>query len=520
MAKEKVETKTLDKKSKSSAKTQKAQKKPAFADEKPEKVKKPKRRKDVFEREHTFEWEPGDETLLQYAIEDKLHSLNQDINDASSPRQRNKLKAERKAYRNMQSKVKAGNYGSVDLYKKLARAGIKIDASNRGKGSVSRYDTIDFKFDQYFLKTRYYGLASPLLIILLTVILVATMILSMVIPSNIKTKLDEIGLNITSLYTFKLSESEDLLAPNNGAWPPGTWQEGATAKQGEKYVSPTGEIPDVVRLYGQLGMATVDITLFDLVNAFFNWSVSPAYKLNFIEDSSLMQSADMYYSRFMLEKDEFLSFSKQADGTYNTQNLFYILAVYGTLISIICLMFCIICALVSSFLSLFTYTGRRPHFYAIGMIVFGLLAALLPMFLAIPSGLEAGACISPYFSFLTTRLLANESAIIMLNIPLLLVVALGAVILCAPKFFKNKPIKLPTHVPKGNRPPTQALVANAQKSSTTETKVITRTRTVTKTYKPSSYSIGKNGPGLQFGKNGVQTPRLNVAPPPQFNKKK
>ncbi len=485
--------------------------------EKEAKLKKSKHDKNVLNREHTFEWEQGDETLLLYTIEDKLASLDQAIKDADRPSRRNKLKAEKKAYRDMQAKVKAGNYGSVDLYKKLARAGIKVDASNRGKGSSSRYDTIDFKFDQYFLKTRYYGIASPLLIILLTGLLIGVMILGMFLPAEIKEPLDEIGINITSLYTFKLSETEDLLAPNNGNWPPGTWQEGAAGVQGKVYTSPTGETPDVVRLYGHLGMATVDITVFDVANAFINWTVSPSYKLDFIENLSFMQTADMYYSRFMLGKEDHLSFAKQPDGTYNTNNLLYIVAVYGTLIAIIGIIFCVLCALISSIVSLFTYTGRRLHFYAWGLLVFSAIAAILPAFLAIASGVTAGGCFAPYFSFLNSSFMDNESAIIMLNLPLLLMMVVSVLILVAPKFFKNKPIKLPTHVPKGNRPPTQAIVDRAR-TDRTETKVITHTKTVTRTFMPSSYSIGK-GPGLQHGSKSVQAPRFNV-PPPSIGKKK
>ncbi len=518
MAKINVETKTSAKTAKSSQIDPRAkEKKVKPIEEKPEKVKKQKRQR-VLGREHTFEWEQGDETLLRYAIEDKLQSLNQDINDAPSPRIRNKLKSERNAYRNMHSKVKSGNYGSVDLYRKLAKAGIVVDASHRGKGNVSRYDTIDFRFDQYFLKTRYYGLALPLIVILLVVVMIGTMILSMFLPENLKETFDDMGMNVTSLYSFKLSKEEDLLAPNNGNWPPGTWQEGAAGVPGEIYTTALGETPDVVRLYGDLGMETVDITLFDLLNAFFNWMISPSYKIDAIEDSELMQSADMFYSRFMLEKDEYLSFAKQADGTYNTNNLLYILAVYGTLVSVIALLICAVCAVLSSIISLFTYTGRRLHFYAFGMIFFAILIAILPAFLPISSGLEAADCFSPYLSFSNEAFMENESAVVMLNLPPLLVSGIAFVILILPKLFKNRPLKLPTHVPKGNRPPTQALVRSNQ-SNNTETRVITRTRTVTKTYKPGSYSIGK-GPGLQHGKNSVQTPRLNIKPPPQFNKKK
>ncbi len=510
MAKKVEDKKTKDKNPKSKANL--------VEEEKPIKQKKPKRDKSVLEREHTFEWEQGDETLLAYAIEDKINTLNQNIKDADRPSLRNKLKAEKKAYRSMQEKVKAGNYGSVDLYRKLAKAGIKVEASNRGKGSVSRYDTIDFKFDQYFLKTRYYGLASPILIILLTVVLMAVMLLGMFLPDSIKEPLDEIGINVTSLYTFKLSETEDILAPNNGEWPSGTWQEGAVGKQGQVYTSPTGETPDVVRLYGHLGMATVDITMFDVVNAFVNWTVSPSYRVDFIEDLSFMQTADMYYSRFMLGKDTYLSFAKQPDGTYNTNNLLYILGVYGTLIAVVGLLICVLCALVSSIVSMFTYTGRRLHFYAWGMLVFAALAAFLPAFLGIASGLAGSACFAPYFSFLSSSFMDNEAAVIMLNLPLLIVMAVAVLILIAPKFFKNKPIKLPTYVPKGNRPPTAALVDNANRSKTVETKVVTRTRTVTKTIMPSSYSIGK-GPGLQHGNKSVKAPKLNIQPP-SFNKKK
>ncbi len=510
MAKKSDKKKTQEKNPKSKA--------TVLKEEKEEKVKRSQHDKNVFEREHSFEWEQGDEALLGYAIEDKIASLNQGIKDADRPSLRNKLKAEKRAYRNLQDKVKAGNYGSVDLYKKLARAGIKVDASNRGKGSVSRYDTIDFKFDQYFLKTRYYGLASPLLIILLTVLIIGIMIIGMVLPAEIKEPIDEIGINITSLYTFKLSATEDLLAPNNGNWPSGTWQEGAAGKQGQIYTSPTGETPDLVRLYGHLGMETVDVTVFDVANGFINWTVSPSYKLDFIEELPFMQTADMYYSRFMLGKDSYMTFGKQADGTYNTNNLMYILAVYGTLIAIVGLLICILCALVSSIVSMFTYTGRRLHFYAWGMLIFSAIAMILPAFLAIPSGVTVGGSFAPYFSFLNDSFMANESAVIMLNIPLILILVVSILVLIAPKFFKNKPIKLPTHVPKGNRPPTAALVDSSRKSDTVETKVITRTRTVTKTYMPSSYSIGK-GPGLQHGNKSVKAPKMNVKPP-QFGKKK
>lgn len=400
------------------------------------------------------DWADRDEALLIYALEDKIHALDRQIEECESPNAKNRLKDRKKTYRNMIDKVYAGNYGSTRLYKELKKVGIKPP---KGNGKESSYDQMDFRFDEYFLKTRYYGISLPLINVVLIVIVAVVLMLGMILPSY---TIEDIsastgGLNIVSLYSFKLGpESLDYVVVNDGEFPQGSYAEGYE-KLYEPYV-PVGSstAPGTVRLYDDLGMLTMDVSLADIIKGVAQIKPLSAYDLTFIKDNEAINGADAFYARFIFEKNEYLEIKKNADGEYDKENVLYSLAVYLTLYSYIGILICLACGLVSSVTSLFTYTGRRLHFYAVMLIIFSAIAMIMPAFLAIPYGLESDYCLSNYFSMTLDAFLSNEYAVVSVNIPVILTLAVGVILLLLPKIFRNRAQKLPGFVPAGNRPPT------------------------------------------------------------------
>lgn len=416
-------------------------------------------------------WRAEDEVTLRYAIDGQLTHLNEQILKANTPGKKAKLRDRKKELLAMRKKVDNGLYGSTALYARLERMGIKPEAT--GKGSVSRYDTMDFKFDEYFRKTRYYGGMLPLLIIIFTVLMIFILALGSILPRSLDSEMNPVSseeetafsFHIDSLFMFKLSSKNDFLIKNDGKWPLGLWAEGKELEEGELYKDATGNTPATVRVYAELGMTAIKLSVWDVANAFFRTSAMSSYRIDPIENLPVFDGADWYYAKYIMNQDDFLYFGKQADGTYNVTNLIYIIAVYGTIIAILGLFVTAICAIVSSIVSMFTFTGRRLHVYAVFSIIFLAMALILPAFLAIPSGVEPKDCLSTYFMFNDATFLSEDGGPLTVNFPIIFAFIPAVLVLLLPKFFKNKASKLPTYVPKGNRPPTAALVERAQQSN-------------------------------------------------------
>lgn len=439
------------------------------------KVKKPK----TTDSKHAnaSNWRAEDEITLRYAIDGQLQHLDEQILKANSPAKKSKLRDRKKELKAMRKKVDNGIYGSTSLYAQLNRMGIKVDAEKAGKGSVSRYDTMDFKFDEYFRKTRYYGGILPFLLILFIALMFLVLSLGSILPATVDSALNpapaegeevSFSMHIDSLYMFKLSNTNDFLIKNDGKWPAGLWAEGKQLEEGVLYTDASGNAPATVRVYAELGMTAIKISVWDVANAFFRTALS-SYRIDPIEDLAVFDGADWFYAKYIMNKDDLLTFGKQADGTYNYNNLIYIIAVYGTIAAVVGLFVTAICGIVSSIVSMFTYTGRRLHFYAVFMIIFLAAALILPAFLGISAGTEPADCLNTYFLFNDSTFLSSETnASITVNLPLIIAFLPAVFVLILPKLFKNRASKLPTYVPKGNRPPTPALVERAMQNGNGE----------------------------------------------------
>lgn len=415
-------------------------------------------------------WRAEDEVTLRYAIDGQLTHLNEQILKANSPGKKAKLRDRKKELLAMRKKVDNGLYGSTRLYARLERMGIKPEAT--GKGSVSRYDTMDFKFDEYFRKTRYYGIMLPFLTIVFIVLMIVILALGSILPASFDNELNASGgeesafsFHIDSLYMFKLSSQNDFLIKNDGKWPLGLWQEGKRLEEGTLYKDAMGNTPSTVRVYAELGMTAIKLSVWDVANALFRTSAMSSYRIDPIENLPVFDGADWYYAKYIMNQDDFLSFGKQPDGTYNTNNLIYIIAVYGTIIAIVGLFVTALCGIVSSIVSMFTFTGRRLHVYAIFAIIFLAIALVMPAFLAIQAGVEPKNCFGNYFMFNDGEFLSESNAYVTVNFTIILAFIPAVIALILPKLFKNRTSTLPTYVPKGNRPPTPALVERAQQNT-------------------------------------------------------
>ncbi len=405
-------------------------------------------------------WKQRDESMLLYAVNDKIKEIDREIADSSSPNHTARLKDQKKAYQNVQKKLYSGNYGSEDLYKKLKRAGVRTQNTNV-KGRESAYDQMDFRFDEYFRKTRYYGVSLPIINIVFIALVVIILFFSLIFPSstveNISSSLS--GINVVSLYSYKLGEDTlDFLVENDGDFPQGSYMEGKERLY-EPYI-PDGEeeAPGVVRLYGELGLQTLDITMADIIKGLVQTKPFSAYDISAIKNNEKIDGADAFYARFIFEKSDYLQIKKNSEGQYEKDKIIYCISVYATLYSYVGIGLCLVVGLLSSVLSLFTYTGRRLHVYAILLIIFSLIALIMPAFLAIPYGLSSDYCLQNYFSMSLTSFMENETAIISVNIPVMICLAVGVIMLILPKIFRNKDQKLPGFVPAGNRPPTPSPV--------------------------------------------------------------
>ncbi|MDR0696518.1 MAG: hypothetical protein LBF68_03105 [Christensenellaceae bacterium] len=430
-------------------------------------------------KQFSARWSERDEAVLIDLLKRKIGELRYDIGEATSPYSRARLKTRRAQYKRLLAKVEAGNYNSDILANQMAAY---QQAKNQGTGRyslhagqvpnkvgkyVDSYESIDFDFDAYFRRSRYYGVALPLISLIFTIIFVLLSLFSVIMPDttldSIETSLNEMAettalprLMPSSVLYFKLTAEDDFLVPNDGLWPSGTFAqpENAIAK-GTKYETEDGVIPESVWLNKNLNMTSINITGIDVMKAVFYTDIVKKYEITPLENflfPTERSRISWYYRMFISQREDILKIQKDANGKWNAVNIVNNLATYATIIFFYIAMICCFLEIIINIARMFTHTSRRYHAVPIILLISIIMMIICPVF-SLMNSFENSVLstdISTYFTFLWDSFL-QKTGLIGVNYLLIMFAGLVLLYMFLPKFFKNRAFKAPSYVPKGNR---------------------------------------------------------------------
>lgn len=426
----------------------------------------------------TATWSEKDEALLIDLLNRKINELRFDIRDAESPYIKARLRAKRKEYKAMLAKVITGDYNSSVLASELATAKLSLGAAVRKKSKglgkyADSYQDVDFDFKSFFGKTRYYGMGLPFFMFFLLAVLAIFMLISFILPTStintIETSMSSsVKLSTTSIAYIRLGEGvNDFRVPNNGDWPKGTFlTENDKLEQGDIYKDANDVVPDYVYLYADLKMTSIDITAVDMLKSVFRMPMFGKNRVDFIENLDKMQGRSWYYIRFMNEENRLstMELPKNSRGNldfaamFSKENLPILVSYVCTYGAVVCLWITVLLSLIELIICLariFTFTSRRLHIIPILMLLFGLLAMLMPAFAEISTldGATISSTFSNYFTIYWDNFIMYNDIPIIINLLYLGVLAAVPVILILlPLIMHNRKYKPVTFVPKGNRP--------------------------------------------------------------------
>ncbi|MDR0751234.1 MAG: hypothetical protein LBF12_01405 [Christensenellaceae bacterium] len=430
-------------------------------------------------KQFSSHWSERDEAILVDLLKRKIGELRYDINEASSPYSRARLKTRRAQYKRLLVKIESGNYNSDILANQMASYQM---AKNRGIGTystvagkvpnkvgkyVDSYESIDFDFDAYFRRSRYYGVALPLISLILAILFLLISAFSLIVPSatieSIETSLNETAETVdiprimpTSVLYFKLTEEDDFLVLNDGLWPSGTFAQPENAiKKGVLYETEAGFRPESVWLYKDLNMTSINITANDVLKAVFYTDIASKYQIKSLEDflfPTERARISWYYRMFVSQREDTLKIQKDANGKWNAVNIINNLATYGTVIFFYIAMICCALEVIINIARMFTHTSRRFHAIPIILLVSLIMTIICPVF-SLMSSFENSVLskdITTYFTFSWDSFL-QKTGLIGVNYLLVLFAGLVLIYMFLPKLFKNRAFKSPSFVPKGNR---------------------------------------------------------------------
>lgn len=423
-------------------------------------------------KNYTATWSEQDEAALLELLRHQMGALREEMRSAHSPYTNRQLRNRKNQCAALIKKIESGRYNPKTIRNGVLSGEDSVDWRNRylsaqiGKSKfVDSYKEIDFDYDRYFAKTRYYGTSLPILTIVLSLVFIFIMLASALIPTAYQTLIDSympaIGntaeypnrLTIGSIAYYKLSAtSEHFKIPNDGNWPTGIYQDPGNAPvMGVQWTSSDGNIPATVDLYDDLGMIAIDITTIDVVRSLFRTPMLSKQKIDAIENLDAIQGRSWYYRCFMFEKD--LSIEKNENGEYDGAAIIRHIATYGTIIFFVAALICAFLQVIFGIGQLFSYSSRRIHATAILTLIFAALALFCPMFLEIQelSGASVQAAFGSYFTMDWLDFTSSPKATTAFNFFMLIPLILPLITTLLPLFFKNRTAKAVTFVPKGNR---------------------------------------------------------------------
>lgn len=420
-------------------------------------------------RMFTAKWTERDEAVLVELLRRKIAEIKWDMRECDSPYARAKLKSKREEYKHLLRKVESGNYDSNILANELRTHAefnqIARDKREKALGKyVDAYSDVNFDFENYFGKTRYFGAGLPIVMMILTILLIVVLLITAILPAETINSMEESlvmdsRVTFTSIAYFKLTPNEnDFSVPNDGNWPKGTYEYPENAlPQGERYYDEDGNMPDKVWLCADLGMNSIDITVFDVIKALFRAPVFSDQRVDVIENLDSMQGYSWYYLRYMRDRADEITIEKGEDGQYDGVAIVKHVATYGTIVFLVAMLICCVIELLMNIGRLFSYTSRRVHVLPFLILLFGALTLLCPAFLEIQD-LTADAvstALSNYFTFYWQDFTYGES-MITFNLFFAILLVIPLLIAFMPLFFRNRAAKTIAYVPKGNRAHTYA----------------------------------------------------------------
>lgn len=418
----------------------------------------------------TANWTEKDEAVLVELLRRKIREMKYDMKDCTSPYAKRSLKKKRTEYQILLSKVESGQYDPNVLANELRTYSTykdrKLDKKSKKLGRYAdAYTDVDFDYEAYFSKTRYFGASLPLIMLVLMLVFLALILSSMFIPHSSLVKLednmssDEMRISIGSVAYFKLGEGEnDFSIPNNGKWPKGTFRfKEQKLEQDEVYRDEvTGAAPERVLLYTEAGMSTIDLTIVDIMKASFRTRALADKEITPIENLETIDTPSWYHIMYIRDRRDELKIKKNEDGKYDNVAALRTVATYGTMVSLIAMAILCILEVIFNIARLFSYTSRRVHAIPILILILGVAAMLFPALLEIKeaSGPAVGEAFRNYFQTDWQAFLENSSANICFNLIFPILLILPALTSVLPLAFKNKAAKTVAYVPKGNRPHT------------------------------------------------------------------
>ena len=137
----------------------------------------------------------------------------------------------------------------------------------------------------------------------------------------------------------------------------------------------------MVWLYEDLQMTSINITVFDVIKAWFRTPMLSENRIDVIENLDSMQGTSWYYVRFMRDRANNIAIEKDEDGNYNALNIVRHIATYGTIVFLILTLVLCVIELVFDIGRLFSYTSRRVHVVPILILICMALSFICPAFL-------------------------------------------------------------------------------------------------------------------------------------------
>ena len=324
----------------------------------------------------TAKWTERDEAVLVDLLKRKIHEIKWEIRDSDSPYARAKLRRTRTEYKKLLEKVERGDYDANILAAEM-KTHSEYNTVQRQKREkalgryADAYAGIDFDFESYFSKTRYFGAACPLVMLVLTILLLVALFLSSFLSADMINSVNEsfydmtgIRLSLTSIGYIRLGPNEmDFEVPNDGNWPSGTFTNPAEATpQGQRWEDKENNIyPDTVWLFENLGMDTIDITVYDVIKALFRTPMMSENRIDVIENLDEMQGPSWYYVRFIRDRADDIVIERDENGDLNGLNIVRHIATYGTIVFLILTIILAAIEVIMNIGRLFSYTSRRLH---------------------------------------------------------------------------------------------------------------------------------------------------------------
>ena len=415
-------------------------------------------------------WDEQDDAALLTLLRRKIKDVNIALRECETPYERTRLRKQRDHYKAMLGKVETGSYNGDILFNELkASAALHQEQalSSRAHASVrggkiynKSYDPMDFDYEAAFRKKRYFGVALPIFMTILSLLLVAVFVIGFFLPSEINDKIyDTTGLDFRTYVVYRLGETSDgniidLSIDNDGNWPRGLYDDlqEEYIDNNEPYKDGYDNIPEKVSLR-TMGYEALYIDTADIIKAWFRTKMLSKVRLDFIEDLQFFKGNSTYYELFLSgDKMDALVIKKNSEGQYDIGTIYNHIGVYGTIMFLIASFLMSLVLLIINIIRIFTYTSRRIH----GTTLFTMFVCLLAMIspaLASCEGTALGTSFVNYFAGLNgvTAFVNTKSATAGVTITFILPAAFCLLMMILPFLFKNRYKKLPTRLPKGNK---------------------------------------------------------------------